>query len=382
MRYLSNMMQFDEIKAKSLIRRHRKIDSWFISKYGMNLYRGCVHDCVYCDGRSEKYQVHENFKSEVTVKINAIDLLKKEMNLRRRQKFYQNGFIMIGGGVGDSYQPIEKEYELTKKTLAFLEPLRLPLHILTKSTLIERDIDLLKRINGRSKSLISFSFSSTNDEISKIFEPGVPPPSDRLRTIKKLKHNGFSCGMYLLPVIPFITDTEKIMRKTIEDAYQAGVDYIIFGGMTLKSGRQKDYFYNTIDKFYPDLLPSYEMIYTDDKWGNATKEYYRSIDRTFQTIMKQYSIPKRIPPVLFKDSVSENDLVVIILDQLHYLVSLQGKKSPYGFAAYNISKLDRNLSSMKNKLQSIKGVGQVTERIILEILETGTSTYYDNLLIQ
>jgi hypothetical protein len=152
--------------------------------------------------------------------------------------------------------------------------------------------------------------------------------------------------------------------------------------MTLKSGRQKEYFYDIIDKYYPDLLPSYEMIYTDDKWGNAAKEYYQSIDRTFQTIMKQYSIPKRIPPVLFKDSVSENDLVVIILDQLHYLVSLQGKKSPYGFAAYNISKLDQNLSSMKNKLQSIKGVGRVTERIILEILETGTSTYYDNLLIQ
>ena len=374
-------MKTHEIRAKSLIRRHRKIDSWFISKYGMNLYRGCVHDCVYCDGRSEKYQVHENFKSEVTAKINAIDLLKKEMNLKRRQKFYQNGFIMIGGGVGDSYQPIEKEYELTKKTLAFLESVHLPVHILTKSTLVERDIDLLKRINGRSKVLISFSFSSTNDEISKIFEPGVPLPSDRLRTIKKLKHNGFSCGMYLLPVIPFITDTETMIRATIKDAYEAGVDYIIFGGMTLKSGRQKDYFYDTIDKYCPDLLPSYEMIYTNDKWGNATTAYYQSIDQTYQTIMKQYSIPKRIPPVLFKDNISENDLVVIILDQLHYLVSLQRKKSPYGFAAYNISKLDRNLSSMKNKLRTIKGVGKVTEKIILEILETGTSNYYEKLLI-
>ena len=373
-------MRTHQLQAKSLIRRHRKIDSWFISKYGMNLYQGCRHNCAYCDGRDEKYGVNGIFGNDVSVKINAVELLRQEMNLKRRQKFYQNGFIMVGGGVGDSYQPIEKEYELTRKTLAFLESVHLPIHILTKSTLIERDINLLKRIDDKSKALISFSFSSTNDEISKIFEPGVPLPSDRLRTIKKLKHNGFSCGMYLLPVIPFITDTEKIMRKTIEDAYQAGVDYIIFGGMTLKSGRQKDYFYNKIDKFYPDLLPSYEMIYTDDKWGNATKEYYQSIDETFQTIMNQYSIPKRIPPVLFKDIVSENDLVVIILDQLHYLVSLQGKKSPYGFAAYNISKLDRNLSSMKNKLQSIKGVGQVTERIILEILETGTSTYYEKLL--
>jgi len=219
-----------------------------------------------------------------------------------------------------------------------------------------------------------------NNKISKIFEPGVPSPSDRLRTIKKLKRNGFSCGMYLLPVIPFITDTEHIMRKTIKDAYEAGVDYIICGGMTLKSGKQKEYFYHVLKKNYPDFLPNYEIIYTDDKWGNATKEYYQSIDQTFQTIMKQYSIPKRIPPVLFKDIILENDVVVIILDQLHYLVGLQGKKSPYGFAAYNISKLNQNISTMKNKLQTIKGVGRVTERIILEILETGTSTYYEKIL--
>jgi len=373
-------MHVHKIQAKSLIRRHRKIDSWFISKYGMNLYQGCGHNCAYCDGRDEKYEVNGIFGNDVSVKINAIELLKQEMNLKRRQKFYQNGFIMVGGGVGDSYQPIEEKYELTRKTLSFLESVCLPVHILTKSTLVERDIDLLKQIDEQSKALVSFSFSSTNDKISKIFEPGVPSPSDRLRTIKKLKRNGFSCGMYLLPVIPFITDTEHIMRKTIKDAYEAGVDYIICGGMTLKSGKQKEYFYHVLKKNYPDFLPNYEIIYTDDKWGNATKEYYQSIDQTFQTIMKQYSIPKRIPPVLFKDIILENDVVVIILDQLHYLVGLRGKKSPYGFAAYNISKLNQNLTSMKNKLQTIKGVGRVTERIILEILETGTSTYYEKIL--
>ena len=374
-------MNYHEIKAKTLVRKYRKMDSWFISKFGMNLYRGCYHNCVYCDGRNEKYQVRGDFEQDVDIKVNAIDLLTNEMNLQRRQKFYNNGFIMVGGGVGDSYQPIEEKYRLMRKTLKFFESVRLPIHILTKATLVERDIDILHRINQHSKVIISFSFSSTNDTISQIFEPNVPPPTERLKTIKKLKQEGFSCGVFLLPVIPFITDTIDIMKQTIEDVYAAGVDFIIFGGMTLKIGRQKEYFMSVLKEQYPNLLPSYETIYSNDKWGNASPSYYQSINTSFYTLMRQYPIPKRIPSSIFNDYVSVNDRVIIILDQLHYLLQLQGKKSPYGFAAYSISQLPPNISTMKNDLQSIKGVGKVTEKIILEILETKTSEYYEKLLI-
>jgi DNA repair photolyase len=91
-----------EVNAKSILRKYKKIDSWFLIKYGMNLYRGCTHNCVYCDGRSEKYQVNGNFGKDVTVKTNAIELLRKE--LIRYKKPLKSGFIGIGGGVGDSYQ--------------------------------------------------------------------------------------------------------------------------------------------------------------------------------------------------------------------------------------------------------------------------------------
>lgn len=374
-------MNYHEIQTKSLLRKYRKIDSWFISKFGMNLYRGCEHNCLYCDGRNEKYRVSGTFAKDIDVKVNAVEVLKQELNLNRRQKCYQNGFMMIGGGVGDSYQPVEKEYQLTRKVLTFLESIRLPVHILTKSTLVERDSDILHQINERAKAAISFSFSSTNDGISSIFEPNVPPPSERLQTITKLKQDGFSCGMFLLPVIPFITDTAAAMNETIKDAMKAGVDYIIFGGMTLKPGKQKSFFYEMINHHFPELLPSYEMIYNTDKWGNASKTYYHSINQTFHHIMKHYSVPKRIPAALFNDIVSENDRIALILEQLHSLLQMQGKRSPYGFASYQISQLDQNISTMKNNLQSIKGIGKVTERIILEILETKTSTYYEKMLV-
>ena len=373
-------MVIKEIKVKSILRKHKRIDSWFISCYGMNFYRGCVHNCIYCDGRNEKYQVNGVFEEDIEIKTNAIDILRKELHPSPRKKPMKKCYIMLGGGVGDSYQNIEEEYRLTRQALQLLKNYKLPVSILTKSTLIERDIDILKQINEQSRVLINFSISSTNDKISRIFEPNVSLPSERLQTIKKLKKEGFSCGIFLLPVIPFITDTLSIMKQTLKDINNAGVDFIIFGGMTLKKERQKDYFYRSLKKHYPNLLIEYENIYKDDKWGHATSQYYASIHETFNALMKQYRIPKRIPSSLFNDILSENDCVSVILDQLDYLCKMQGKRSPYGYASYQISQLSEPISSMKFNLQEIKGVGKVTEGIILEILETGTSRYYEKLL--
>jgi DNA repair photolyase len=372
-------MEIKEINAKTLLRKHHKIDSWFISRYGMNLYRGCAHDCVYCDGRSEKYQIQDNFEQKIIVKINAVELLKKELIPKQKHKLLKPGFIMVGGGVGDSYQPIEKKYSLTRKILKVLSENKFPVHILTKSTLVERDIDILKKINDKKRVIISFSFSSCSDEISNIFEPLAPIPSKRLETIQKLKDKGFSTGMFLMPVIPFITDKPDIINDTLKKAKEVGVDFIIFSGMTIKEGRQKDYFYKTLEKYYPDLLVDYDHIYYGNKWGNAIESYYDSIHKTFSLIAKKYNIPIRIPNSIFKDYINKNDLVVALLEQIDYLLKIKGKKSSYGFAAYSVSKLKQPISNINN-LKQINGVGPITEKIILDIIETGTSKYYLNLL--
>lgn len=374
-------MNIKEINAKSIIRKHKKIDSWFVSKYGMNLYRGCTHNCVYCDGRAEKYSVEGNFGCDVVVKINAIEVLKKELDPKGKRKPLHKEYIMIGGGVGDSYQLVEEKYQLTKKTLELMYEYGFPVSILTKSTLVERDIDIIKKINNKSRAIVSFSFSSTNDKISEIFEPSVPPPSKRLDSIKFFKENGIATGMFLMPVIPFITDKPEIMKDTIACAKQAGVDFIIFSSMTLKKGRQKDYFMNVLKKKYPDLISNYNLIYKDDVWGSASQEYYDSIHKTFSIIARKYKIPIRIPSFLFNHILSENDLVIVILEQLDYLYKLRDMKSPYSYVAYSVSKLNAPISTMKNNLRSLRGVGPKTEKIILEILKTGSSKYYEQLLM-
>jgi len=370
-----------EIEAKSILRKHKKIDSWFISRYGMNLYRGCTHNCVYCDGRSEAYYVDGEFGKDVTVKVNAIELLRRELDPRRKRVPFKRSFIILGGGVGDSYQPLERKYELTRKALELMYEYNFPVHMLTKSTLIKRDIDILKEINKQSRAIVSFSFSSVDDKISAVFEPGVPPPAERLQTISFFKNEGIACGMFLLPVIPFITDTPELLEQTVSKAKEAGVDFVIFGGMTLKEGRQQEYFYDALRKTHPELIAEYKNIYKGSEWGEATREYYGSISQRFNSIAQKYKMPKRMPLALYRDILEQNDLVVVILEHIDYLLKLEGKPSSFGYAAYSISQLKEPLSTMKGELQKIKGVSRAVEPVILEILETGSSSYYEKLLM-
>ena len=369
-----------EIKAKSILRKHKKIDSWFISRYGMNLYRGCVHNCVYCDGRSERYQVDGVFGENVVAKANAVEILRKELKPIGRRVKLQPGFIMVGGGVGDSYQPVEEKYQLTRRVLQLLCEYKWPVHVLTKSMLVERDLDVLSRINKQNRAIVSFSFSSTNDEISAVFEPHVPPPSERLKTLAFFKRNGIACGMFLLPVIPFITDTPEMIAETLRAAHEIGVDFVIFGDMTLKDGRQKEYFSSLLKETYPELLSKYGKIYLANKWGQATEQYYNTINSIFNELSRKYKIARRIPPTLYREILSKNDLVVVMLEHLDYFLRLEGKRSSFGYAAYAISQLNKPLSAMKNRLREIKGVGEKTEKIILEILETKKSDYYNSLM--
>lgn len=369
-----------EIEAKSLLRKHKRIDSWFVARYGMNLYRGCLHNCVYCDGRAEGYFTRGDFGKEIEVKINSPELLKKELDPKRKRIPLKKGFMLPGGGVGDSYQAIDMKYQLTRKVLEIINEYNYPVHILTKSSNVERDFDILKNINEKTKAIVSFSFSSTDDKISKKFEPLASLPKDRLNTISKFRKEGISCGVFLMPVIPYITDTPELIEESIIDIKNAGAEFVIFSGMTLKTGNQKDYFNNILKKEYSHLVADYDNIYGDDEWGAPNHAYSHAVNLIFNELATNHKIPKRIPARIFNKHIDLNDLVVVILDQLDYLLKLKEEKSPYSYSAYSVSQLKDSILNYKDNLTSLKGVGKVTEKIILEILDTGTSKYYEEQL--
>ena len=377
---------FKEIEAKSIIRKYKRIDSWFVSCYGMNLYRGCSHNCVYCDGRTEKYCVDGEFGKDISVKTNAIEILDRELDPKRKRVPFKPCFMMIGGGVGDVYQPAEKKYLLTRKTLELMEKYNFPIHILTKSILVKRDLDIIKRINEKQGAIVSMSFSSVSKKISSIFEPGVPEPAERLETIKLFKQNNIPCGMFLMPVLPFITDTREFIRDAVNKANDAGIDFIIFSGMTLKPGRHENYFLNVLNSHYPDLSDKYNKIYKfAGKWGHAENNYSNSINMIFMEELYKSNIKPRIPEYLFKRILNKKDYVNVILDQIDYLLKIRDEKSYFGYSSYLLSQnktfLPENKQELMKMLSKVSpGHREKSVNIILEILKTGKCDLYNKLM--
>ncbi len=369
-----------EILAKSVLRKEHKTDSWFLSRYRMNLYRGCSHNCTYCDGRSEKYQVWGDFGSDVDVKINAADILKNELRPGRYGTPLKKGFIMVGGGVGDAYQPAEEKYRLTRKTLELILEHDLPVHILTKSVLVERDMDILADINRKSKVIISMSFSSVDEKVSRTFEPGVPSPGRRMETIKKFKKQGHTCGIFLMPVIPFITDAPDKMDPVFREAKSAGADFIVFSGMTLKEGRQKGYFMNTLGKYDPSLIPKYLSLYKGDKWGGARWDYYESIHRDFYSLAEKYKIPIRIPLNPLRNYIDEDERIIAMLEQMEYLLKFRGIQNRHRQTADFLSNLKAPIRTCLERTDKENEFEGILSGVVNEIINTGRCEEYERLM--
>jgi DNA repair photolyase len=373
-------MTIREVEAKSILRRHKKIDSWFVSRVGMNLYRGCMHDCVYCDGRAEKYQVSGDFGREVEVKINALEILRREISPKGKRKPFPGGFVMIGGGVSDGYQPVERRYRLSRSVLQLMAEAGRPVHLLTKSTLVREDLEIIKAINEKSRAIVSFSFSSVDDELSAKLEPGVPVPSERLETMKLFKQNGLATGMFLMPVIPNITDSVEQMQQSLARATEYGIDFVIYGGLTLKDGRQKDVFYEFLKKEYPQHLDHYQQLYKGDQWGAATDNYYHLLHQRFRQAARPFDLPLRMPLALFVDLVDINERIIIMLEQMDYLSRLYGRSSFYGKAAWALSAVQEPVSAYLAAHPYIKYINPATRELIAEILCTGASVEYERLI--
>jgi DNA repair photolyase len=237
-----------EIRAKTILNTFSEPDDWFGIKYNMNLYRGCQHQCIYCDSRSECYRI-ENF-NDMLVKVNAVELLEKELS-RKRLK----GTIGTGS-MNDPYMPVEEKYNLVGQALEVVARYRFPLHVITKSDRVLRDLDTLVQIN-RVYAAVSFTITTTDDRLAKILEPGAPPPSARLAAMKELAKHGILTGVTMMPVLPFIEDTAENVRRIIQQAHENGASYILpCFGMSLRD-RQRDYYYRKLDIHFPGIKTEY-----------------------------------------------------------------------------------------------------------------------------
>ncbi len=274
-----------EIQAKGILNPVKQPDTWFGLKYNMNLYRGCQHQCIYCDSRSECYQI-QDFNNEVLVKSNAIELLAKELPHKRIK-----GTIGTGS-MNDPYMPLEETYRLTGQALELIARHRFPVHILTKSDMVLRDRDLIAEIN-HVYAAVSFTITTADDELAKKLEPGAPLPSARLHAIRVLAECGVHTGVLLMPVLPFIEDNEENIRSIVEQAHENGASYILPAfGMTLRD-RQKEYYYARLDEHFPGLSEKYRRSYGERYGCQVPQE--KHLSAFFATLCTRYGIATRMP---------------------------------------------------------------------------------------
>lgn len=225
------------------------------AKNGMNLYRGCSHGCIYCDSRSKCYHMEHDFE-DIEVKENAIELL--ENTLRRK-----HSKCMLGtGSMTDPYIPLEIEIGYVRKALSLAYQYGFGFTLITKSNRILRDLDLLKRINDKTKCVVQMTLTTFDEDLCRKIEPNVSTTKERFEVLIKLQEAGIPTVVWLCPILPFINDTEENISGILDYCIAAKVYGIIcFGmGLTLREGN-REYFYEQLDRLFPHMKERYMKAY-------------------------------------------------------------------------------------------------------------------------
>lgn len=288
---------FHEIRARSIVNRvpgaSRMPFEWTI-----NPYRGCSHACVYCFARkSHSYldlDTGLGFDSQIVVKVNAPELLRRQLGSRR----WQGEHIAMGTNV-DCYQRAEGRYQLMPGIIAALRDHANPFSILTKGTLILRDLDLLKQAAAVTEVGTSVSVGFTDHDLWRTVEPGTPAPERRLDVVRTLNENGIGCGVLMAPVIPFLSDHPSQLRATVRAIAASGATSVTPLVLHLRPGA-REWFMSWLEHHHPHLVRRYERLYAEGAY--APKWYQRRITRQVHELAQEYGIgptragmPRRIP---------------------------------------------------------------------------------------
>lgn len=235
------------------------------SDNGMNLYRGCSHGCIYCDSRSKCYNMNHDFE-DIEVKSNALELLENALRRKRKR-------CMIGtGAMTDPYIPLEHRLQYTRKALLLIEKYGFGVALQTKSARVLRDLDVLKRINEKTKAVVQITLTTADEALCKIIEPNVSTTRERFEALKTLRDAGIPTVVWLCPILPYINDTQENIRAILDMCVEAKVRGVLcFGmGVTMREGN-REYFYRQIDRHFPNLKQRYIREFGNNYVVNSPK---------------------------------------------------------------------------------------------------------------
>ena len=377
------MPKFIEKQYKSIINKNKYIDHWFWTRYAINPYNGCQFGCIYCDARSEHYHMPQDFENEILVKQNVGQML--DQRIARARTFLPD---VVGiGGVTDSYQPAEKKFENTRNILSVLAKHQYPVHLITKSTLILRDLPLLEEIARQTWCTVSVTITTTDAEKSRFLEKFAPSPAKRLEVLRQIKTKAphVQTGALLMPLIPVLCDDEAQVEQLFTAVKATGADYLMFGGAMTLRNRQADWFLQHLREAEPAVYQQYVDLYQftpDDEAYNGRYlpggDYMRQQHERLFGLSDKHQLPHRIRRFIPNDYRKTNYRIAERMLNVSFERQMFGQSWETLFwAAQNIQNLKEPIEAVaaRGELEQIKNVkGPIKKRIeaILEEMPTAT----------
>lgn len=316
-----NSYQVREIEAKTGLSRAALPDPFFTCLYrSISPYRGCTNNCAYCDGRAEKYFVEGEWGNDIEVRTNVARRISEDID--RGVHLRESGSIGTGSGISDVYQDVEAEYGLTRQTLQALVPAGLPVCILTKNALVERDYDILSRFPS---VLVMTTITTVDPDLSNLLEPGASSPQQRLGIVSSARERGFSTGVMAMPLCPFLTDTPENTHALFTDCAKAGAQFIYPGSLTLRPGRQKEHYFKILTEKNPSLVQRYTQLYGENRQSGMPRlEPIKPLMRQWNDALRTMNMPSLIPHSIFKKHLSLCDTVFVLLCHMDSLYAHRG----------------------------------------------------------
>lgn len=279
---------FHEVLAKSALNRVPGTSSMPFP-WTINPYRGCSHACVYCFARGShrylEFDTGRDFDSQIVVKVNVAEVLRREL----ARPSWSREWVALGTNT-DPYQRAEGRYRLMPGIIAALSESRTPLSILTKGTLLRRDLPALSDAKDRSPVAIAMSIAIGDPELQQSIEPGTPTTHARLETVAAARTAGLACDVFLMPVLPHLTDSTAHLSRLLRDISEAGARSVMYGALHLRP-HVKPWFFAWLADAHPELLPDYRRLYPGSS-SRAPKAYRLELAARVKPLLRRYGLER------------------------------------------------------------------------------------------
>lgn len=328
-------------EAKRLLNTYKHIDGgWFWNKYSAYPYIGCQFGCEFCYERESKYLPYpdpDDFDRIIKIKLNAPELLRRELSK------VPTDLISTG-----DYQPVEREFKLSRQLLEVALEMGFPVFILERSPLVTRDLDLIQAINKRSFATVLFSTSFADSKTTKrIFEPKSPAVKLRFKAMEKIASQGILTGTAFMPILPFISDSEINLEAVVKMTKDYGGSFILAGSFTL-SGYQKERYLSLLSRNYPELIPKYDELYKGNYEPSGI--YWIQIANKVRELCHKHGIKDRMPRWIPQGSFAINKKVAenLFLKVYDLELEMENKNKIWAYrkAAWAVDELDKSIEQI------------------------------------